>query len=66
MPEAPKVIRELTDLTYAALCHLRFLETTDDAHDQSAIDASIKAVTKKIADLRRIREELETLVAKGN
>ena len=66
MPEAPKVIRELTDLTYAALCHLRFLEETEGASDQDAIDASIKAVTKKIADLRRIREELETLVAKGN
>lgn len=66
MPDAPKVIRELTDLIYAALCHLRYLVETEGACDQDAIDDSIKAVKNRIADLRRIREELETLLAKGN
>ena len=66
MSVTPRVIRELTDLLFAARCRLRFLEETEGASDQDDIDYSIKAVTKKIADLRRIREELETLLAKGN
>ena len=66
MSVTPGVIRELTDLLYAVDCRLRFLEETECASDQDDIDYSIKAVTKKIADLRRIREELETLLAKGN
>ena len=60
------VIRELTDLLFAAHCRLRILEETEGASDQDDIDYSIKAVKNRIADLRRIREELETLLAKGN
>lgn len=66
MSETPRVIRELTDLLFAAHYRLRSLEETEGARDQDVIDYSIKAVKNRIADLRRIREELETLLAKGN
>lgn len=65
MPETPKVIHELTDLLDAS-CRLSFLEQTKGAHGQDVIGDTIKAVKNRIADLRRIREELETLLAKGN
>ncbi len=65
MSDTPRVIRELTDLLDAS-CRLSFLEQTEGANGQDVIGDTIKAVKNRIADLRRIREELETLLAKGN
>mgnify|MGYP000872507457 FL=1 len=63
MPESPKVVRELTELIFIALCRLRYLEETEGACDQDAVDADIKAIKQKVVDLRRMRTELEDLLA---
>ena len=65
MPESPKVVRELTELIFIELCRLRQLERKEGACDQDAVDADIKAIKQKVVDLRRMRTELEDLLARS-
>lgn len=65
MPESPKVVRELTELIFAALCHLRYLAETECASDQDRLDDDIENTRKKIVELRRMRTELEDLLARS-
>ena len=65
MSETPKVVHELTELIFAALRHLRYLEETEGACDQDRLDAAIENTNKKIVDLRRMRTELEDLLARS-
>ena len=64
MPESPIVVRELTERIFIELCCLRYLEERKEgACDQDAVDADIKAIEQKVVDLRRMRTELEDLLA---
>lgn len=65
MPASPKAVRELTEQIFIALCRLHDLEGTEGACDQDAVDASIKVVRKRIDELRRMRTELEDLLARS-
>jgi len=65
MPESPKVVRELNEVIFDELRQLRCLEEMVSTCGQDDVDADIKVVRKRIDELRRMRTELEDLLARS-